>query len=70
MNRRKIIQDYWAWHRALYQREREEIRLARVYAKQFGHGTPNHLHYELIAKLADEIDVLLEAVRDLGGSEE
>jgi hypothetical protein len=39
----------------LTQRELDEIRLALVYRRDFGHGHPGHLPLILIAKLADNM---------------
>lgn len=34
----------------------KEIQFSRLYVKQFGHGTPGHLHHRAIAQLADLLD--------------
>jgi hypothetical protein len=42
-------------------REQKEIDFARLYAAQYAHGTPGHLHLTIIAKLAAILDRELEA---------
>jgi hypothetical protein len=37
-------------------REQKEIDLARLYAAQYDHGSPGHLHLKIIAKLATLLD--------------
>lgn len=43
-------------------RMRQEIGLARDYVKRFNHGTPGHLSYQVIDRLAS----VLEAYRRQG----
>lgn len=54
------------WIEGLDEREQNEIAFARLYVRQFGHGTPGHLSYTVIAKLADKLDVL-DLQRSRGG---
>ena len=37
-------------------REQKEIDFARLYAAQYDHGSPGHLHLKIIAKLAALLD--------------
>lgn len=37
-------------------REQKSIDFARLYAAQYGHGDPGHLHLLIIAKLAALLD--------------
>lgn len=37
-------------------REQKEIDLARLYAAQYDHGSPGHLHLKIIAKMAALLD--------------
>lgn len=39
-------------------RFQKEVRWAQLYAKDFNHGTPTHMHLVLIAKMADMLDAL------------
>ncbi len=45
-----------AWLDAFEAREQKEIDLARLYAVQYDHGSPGHLHLKIIAKLAALLD--------------
>ncbi len=44
------------WQKELDERQRKEIALARIYAKDFSHGTDGHNRLLLLAKLADMLD--------------
>lgn len=44
------------WMDKLDDRSRKEVELARLYAKDFHHGTAGHNGYMLIAKLAELLD--------------
>jgi hypothetical protein len=44
------------WLEQFDTREQKEIDLARLYAAQYAHGTPGHLAYLTIAKLATMLD--------------
>lgn len=44
------------WRACFNDHELQEIELARVYTQNFGHGTPGHLSYVVIAKLAQLLD--------------
>lgn len=44
------------WQAGLDQRQRQEVELARLYARDFGHGTAGHNRLVLIDKLADLLD--------------
>lgn len=44
------------WQAGLDQRQRQEVELARLYARDFGHGTDGHGRLILIDKLADMLD--------------
>jgi hypothetical protein len=44
------------WLEAFENREQKEIDLARLYAAQYDHGSPGHLHLKIIAKLAALLD--------------
>lgn len=46
------------WTSDLSQRERSELRLCRLYAEEFDHGTNGHLVKTLVARLADKLDEL------------
>lgn len=46
------------WLGLLDQREQQEIGLALAYVKHFNHGTPGHLSYTVIAKLAGLLTLL------------
>jgi hypothetical protein len=44
------------WTQQLDERQQKELKLARLYAKDFSHGTDGHHRVLLIAKLADLLD--------------
>lgn len=44
------------WTQELDERQRKELELARLYAKDFAHGTTGHNQLMLIAKLAELLD--------------
>jgi hypothetical protein len=44
------------WTQELDERQQKELKLARLYAKDFAHGTDGHHRLLLIAKLADLLD--------------
>lgn len=44
------------WMNALDERQQKELLLARLYAKDFAHGTDGHHRLLLIAKLAQMLD--------------
>ena len=44
------------WAEQLDARQLKEIEFARIYAKDFAHGTDGHHRLLLIAKLADLLD--------------
>lgn len=44
------------WRDQLTERERKELAFAKVYTRQFNHGTAGHNRLLLIAKLADLLD--------------
>jgi hypothetical protein len=44
------------WLDSFEAREQKEIDLARLYAAQYDHGSPGHLHLKIIAKLATLLD--------------
>jgi len=46
------------WLGLLDERERQEIGFALAYVKHFNHGTPGHLSYTVIAKLAGLLTLL------------
>lgn len=46
------------WMDDLDERQRKEIRFARLYAEQFGHGTDGHNRLLLIARLSDKLTAL------------
>jgi hypothetical protein len=45
-----------AWLDNLDERQQQEVRFARAYAAQYGHGTDGHHRLVLIAKLAELLD--------------
>lgn len=45
------------WLEAFDTREQKEIDLARLYAAQYDHGSPGHLHLKIITKLAVLLDL-------------
>ncbi len=49
-----------AWVNQLDERQRKEVELARVYARDFHHGTNGHNSLMLIALMADMLDVMEE----------
>lgn len=44
------------WAQELDERQRKELSLARLYAKDYAHGTDGHSRLMLIAKLAELLD--------------
>lgn len=44
------------WLSLLTDREKDEVKLAQLYAKEFNHGTDGHNRLILIAKLVDIIN--------------
>lgn len=44
------------WLEEFDARDQKEIDFARLYAAQYDHGSPGHLHFKLIAKLATLLD--------------
>lgn len=44
------------WLEAFEERQQREIDLARLYVAQYNHGSPGHLHLQIIAKLAALLD--------------
>lgn len=49
------------WTQALDERQRKELALARLYAKDFAHGTDGHNRLLLINKLAELLDKAQQA---------
>jgi hypothetical protein len=47
---------YKSWLEAFEERQQREIDLARLYVAQYNHGSPGHLHLQIIAKLAALLD--------------
>jgi hypothetical protein len=45
------------WQKSFDDRQRREIELARLYAKDFHHGTTGHNALMIIAKMADLLDL-------------
>lgn len=45
-----------AWTAQLDERQQKELKFARLYQKDFGHGTDGHHRLLLIARLADMLD--------------
>lgn len=50
------------WGENLDDRQKKEVTFARLYAREFAHGTAGHNHLMLIAKLADMLDVYEDAL--------
>ena len=46
------------WESAFSEREQKEIKFARLYAKDFAHGTTGHNALIVIAKMAEALDIL------------
>lgn len=46
------------WLETLDAREQTEVDFARLYAAQYAHGSPGHMHLMVIAKLATMLDRL------------
>lgn len=44
------------WVELLAERDQQEVRLSRLYAEEFHHGTSGHIEYMLIASLAEMLD--------------
>ena len=40
------------WTKEMNERERQEIRFARIYLNRFGHGTGGHMAYMLLARFS------------------
>jgi len=54
------------WETQLDKRQRSEVAFARMYARDFHHGTEGHLRLMLISELAD----LLDFIESFGPSNE
>ena len=48
------------WFEQLDERQKKEVQLSLTYHEIFNHGTPNHNHYILIAKLAELLNLRVE----------
>ena len=55
--------------RDLDERQRKEVALAELYAKEFSHGTDGHHRLLLIAKLTELLDKAEATIRSFGKSE-
>jgi hypothetical protein len=44
------------WLEEFEERQQREIDLARLYVAHYNHGSPGHLHLQIIAKLAAILD--------------
>jgi hypothetical protein len=44
------------WRALLTTREQDELRFSEIYVREFCHGSPGHLHFTIIAKLAYFLD--------------
>lgn len=45
-----------SWLASFEERQQREIDMARLYVAQYNHGSPGHLHLQIIAKLAALLD--------------
>lgn len=45
------------WEKELTDRERKELEFARTYTEMYNHGTDGHNRLNLIAKLANLLDI-------------
>lgn len=52
------------WMAQLDERQQKELKFARLYQKDFGHGTDGHHRLLLIARLADMLDEIYRARDD------
>jgi hypothetical protein len=48
--------DNTIWIKQFEERQKQEIKLARLYAKEFNHGTTGHNALMIIAKMAEILD--------------
>lgn len=48
--------DIETWFSELDERQKQEVRFAREYARNFAHGTDGHHRLLIIAKMADMLD--------------
>jgi hypothetical protein len=48
------------WRGLLNDREQDEVRFSEIYTREFCHGSPGHLHFTIIAKLAHFVDLTLQ----------
>lgn len=51
------------WMDEFAEREQKSIDHARLYAAQYGHGDPGHMHLMVIAKLAELLDRELVGIK-------
>jgi hypothetical protein len=58
------MEPMYEWQTLLDQRQRDEIELARWYAKGTKHGTDGHNRLMLLAKMADMLDEAEDKARD------
>lgn len=56
MRKEAIMQDHGEWYQRLDERQRKEVDLACVYAREYAHGTAGHNQYMLIAALVKMLD--------------
>lgn len=45
------------WMDTFDERQQKEIDFARLYVAQYNHGSPGHMHLQVIAKLAALLDM-------------